>query len=57
MTKTGELNSIPVHPNAVIAQLVECHLAKVKVAGSSPVYRSIYIIVNPQGRHKHTVTS
>lgn len=40
--KTGELKSIPVHHNAVIAQLVECHLAKVKVAGSSPVYRSIY---------------
>ena len=30
-------------PHAVVAQLVECHLAKVKVAGSSPVYRSKYI--------------
>ena len=26
---------------AVVAQLVECHLAKVDVAGPSPVYRSI----------------
>ena len=25
---------------AVVAQLVECHLAKVDVAGPSPVYRS-----------------
>ena len=28
-------------PYAVVAQLVECHLAKVDVAGPSPVYRSI----------------
>ena len=27
--------------HAVVAQLVECHLAKVDVAGPSPVYRSI----------------
>ena len=27
---------------AVVAQLVECHLAKVDVAGPSPVYRSIF---------------
>ena len=36
--------SIPVTPttiqNAGVTQLVECHLAKVKVAGSSPVFRS-----------------
>ena len=29
-------------PYAVVAQLVECHLAKVDVAGPSPVYRSIF---------------
>ena len=27
---------------AVVAQLVECHLAKVDVAGPNPVYRSIF---------------
>ena len=26
--------------NAIVAQLVERHLAKVEIAGSSPVYRS-----------------
>ena len=36
--------SIPVTPTTIqyagVTQLVECHLAKVKVAGSSPVSRS-----------------
>ena len=27
---------------AIVAQLVERHLAKVEIAGSSPVYRSFY---------------
>ncbi len=35
-TKTGAQNN----PNAKIAQLVEHNLAKVGVAGSSPVFRS-----------------
>lgn len=28
--------------NAIVAQLVERHLAKVEIAGSSPVYRSFF---------------
>ena len=28
---------------AIVAQLVERHLAKVEIAGSSPVYRSFFI--------------
>ena len=30
-------------PRAEVAQLVEHHLAKVRVAGSSPVFRSIFM--------------
>ena len=33
---------------AVVAQLVECHLAKVDVAGPSPVYRSIFLRCHSQ---------
>ena len=35
------VRTVPGFPYAVVAQLVECHLAKVDVAGPSPVYRSI----------------
>jgi hypothetical protein len=31
------------HNRAEVAQLVEHHLAKVRVAGSSPVFRSIFL--------------
>ena len=31
--------------NAKVAQLVECDLAKVDVAGSSPVFRSIFLFL------------
>ena len=30
--------------NAIVAQLVERHLAKVEIAGSSPVYRSVRLV-------------
>ena len=35
---------------AEVAQLVEHHLAKVRVAGSSPVFRSILLPAYPDGR-------
>ena len=38
--KSSSLFVRTVFPYAVVAQLVECHLAKVDVAGPSPVYRS-----------------
>ncbi len=33
----------PVTPQAGVTQLVECDLAKVDVAGSNPVSRSIFL--------------
>ena len=36
---------------AEVAQLVEHHLAKVRVAGSSPVFRSISLPAYPDGGH------
>ena len=40
---TWEFESPPLHFFAEIAQLVEHNLAKVGVAGPSPVFRSIFI--------------
>ena len=37
---------------AVVAQLVECHLAKVDVAGPNPVYRSTFPVPWPSGKAK-----
>ena len=39
---TWEFESPPLHSLAEIAQLVEHNLAKVGVAGSSPVFRSSF---------------
>ena len=38
---------------AKIAQLVERHLAKVEVAGSNPVFRSIIILSSGGGIGRH----
>ena len=40
---TWEFESPPLHHLAEIAQLVEHNLAKVGVAGPSPVFRSYYL--------------
>ena len=43
----------PKAPSAVVAQLVERHLAKVEVASPSLVYRSIfYLVPSPSGKAK-----
>jgi hypothetical protein len=43
--------------NAGVTQLVECDLAKVDVAGSNPVSRSIPISIPKPGAHLHIETA
>jgi hypothetical protein len=40
---TTSLEAVSLDERAEVAQLVEHHLAKVRVAGSSPVFRSIFV--------------
>ena len=43
--------------NAIVAQLVEHNLAKVRVAGSNPVYRSMKLTEDGLAPLKGTLTS
>ena len=43
--------------NAIVAQLVEHNLAKVRVAGSNPVYRSMKLTEDGLAPLKETLTS
>ncbi len=45
--------SVMFFKNAKIAQLVERHLAKVEVAGSNPVFRSLIILSSGGGIGRH----
>ena len=45
ITASDILSTVFTTPSASLTQLVECHLAKVVVEGSSPLARSIYGVV------------